>query len=159
MFMHYMLQHSALWPFHLTITAVTVDRGSFSRAGIWQTDLLERWHPIIATKSLSSSVRQFYYQCLFMEIAWLCARFYKPVSNGCGWKSWIDSFEGVPTYFWPCSVSAEFSGESSPLFSSYFSCFIDLMRSIRFFSASVSESSGSSFSGTTVKLEHFFSCT
>ena len=32
--------------FHLTITALTVDWGSSSRVEIWQTDLLERWHPM-----------------------------------------------------------------------------------------------------------------
>jgi hypothetical protein len=30
--------------FNFTITALTVDRGSSSRAEIWWTDLLERWH-------------------------------------------------------------------------------------------------------------------
>ena len=70
--------------FHVTITALTVDRGSSSRAEIWQTDLLERWHPMTVPrwKSLSSPVGPFYCQCLSMEIAWLCARFYTPVSNG-----------------------------------------------------------------------------
>ena len=50
-------------------------------------------------KSLSSSVRPFYCKCISMEIAWCCARFYTPVSNGCGWNSWIHSFEGMSTYF------------------------------------------------------------
>ena len=92
--------------FHFTITALTVDRGSSSRAEIWQTDLLERWHPMTVPswKSLSSSVRTFYCQCLSMEIELLCARFYTPVSNGCGWNSWINSFEGVSTYFCIYSV-------------------------------------------------------
>ena len=70
--------------FHFTITAVTVDWGSSSRADIWPTDLLERWHPVTVphwVKSLSSSVRPFYWQCLSMEIAWLCVWFYAPVSN------------------------------------------------------------------------------
>jgi hypothetical protein len=62
--------------FHFTITALTVDGGSSSRADIWQTDLLERW------KSLSSSVRTFYCQCVSMEIAWLCDQFYTPINNG-----------------------------------------------------------------------------
>ena len=48
--------------FHFTITALTVDRGMSSRSDIWQTDLLERWHPMTVPhwKSLSSSVRPFY---------------------------------------------------------------------------------------------------
>jgi hypothetical protein len=33
-----------------------------------------------------------------MEIAWLCASFYKPVSNGCGWNSKIQLFERVSLY-------------------------------------------------------------
>jgi hypothetical protein len=71
--------------FYFTITALTVDRGSCRRTEIWQTDLLERWHPMTLTrwKSLSSSVRPFYSQCLSMEIALLCAQFDTPVSNGC----------------------------------------------------------------------------
>ena len=75
--------------FHFTITALIVDRGSSSRAEIWRTDLLERWHRMMVPrwKSLSSSVRPFYCQCLSMEIVWLCAWFYTPVSNGCGWNS------------------------------------------------------------------------
>ena len=77
--------------FHFTVTALTVDRGSSSRAEIWWTDLLERWHPMTVPpwKSLSSSVRPFYCQRLSMEIAWRCARFYTPVCNMCGWNSWI----------------------------------------------------------------------
>ena len=95
-YMRYALQHSAVtfyelvWPttlrlrhccsqtFHFTITALPVYRGSSSRAEIWQTDLLERWHPMTVPhwKSLSSSVRPFYFQCLSMETAWLCAQFY-----------------------------------------------------------------------------------
>ena len=77
--------------FHFTMTAVTVDRGSSSRAEMWRTDLLERWHPMTVPrwKSLSSSARPFYCQCLFMEISWRCAQFYTPVSNGCGWNSRI----------------------------------------------------------------------
>jgi hypothetical protein len=35
----------ALRCFHLTITALIVDRGTSSRAEILWTDLLERWHP------------------------------------------------------------------------------------------------------------------
>ena len=64
--------------FHFTITALTVDRGSSSRADIWETDLLERWHPMTVPrwKSLSSSVRLFYWQYLCMEIARLCARIF-----------------------------------------------------------------------------------
>ena len=77
--------------FHFTITALTVNRGSSSRAEIWQTDLLERCHPMTVPcwKSLSSSARPFYCQCLSMESAWLCAQFYTPVSNGCGWNNRI----------------------------------------------------------------------
>ena len=55
--------------FHFTIKAV--DRDSSSRAEIWWTDLLERWHPMTVPswKSLSSSVRQFYCQCF---VYWDC---------------------------------------------------------------------------------------
>jgi hypothetical protein len=58
--------------FHFTITALTVDRGSSSRAKMRWTDLLERWHPMMVPcwKSLSSSLRPFYCQILSMEIAW-----------------------------------------------------------------------------------------
>jgi hypothetical protein len=64
--------------FQFTIIALTV-RGISSRAEIWWTDLLERWDPMTmpCLKSLSSSVRPFYCQCLFMEFAWQCARFYQ----------------------------------------------------------------------------------
>ena len=74
-----------------TITALTVDWGSSSWAEIWWTDLLTRWRPMMVShwKSLSSSVSPFYCQCLSMEIAWLCARFYTHVSNGYGWNSRI----------------------------------------------------------------------
>jgi hypothetical protein len=91
---------------HFTITALTVDRDSSSMADIWQTDLLERWPPMTVPswKSLSSSVRLFYCQCLSMEIAWPCGRLYTSVSNGCGWNSSIHSFEGVSTYFCVHSV-------------------------------------------------------
>jgi hypothetical protein len=47
---------------------LTVDRGSCSRAEIWLTDLLERWHPMTVPcwKSLSSSVRTLYcHACLW----------------------------------------------------------------------------------------------
>ena len=55
--------------FHFTITALIVDRGSSSRAEIFRTDLLERWHPMTVPhwKSLSSSVRLFYCQCPCMD--------------------------------------------------------------------------------------------
>jgi hypothetical protein len=77
--------------FHFIITAPKVDWGSSSRAEISRADLMERWHPMTVPcwKSLSSSVRPFYCQFCSMEIAWLCARFYTPVSDGCGWNSWI----------------------------------------------------------------------
>jgi hypothetical protein len=77
--------------FHVTITALTVEQGSSSRTEIWRTDLLERWHPMTVPrwKSLISSVRLFYCQCLSMEIARLRAQFYTPVSNLCGWNSRI----------------------------------------------------------------------
>jgi hypothetical protein len=82
--------------FHLI--ALTVDRGSSSRQ---KYDELTWWHPmkVFHWKLLSSSVRPFYCQCLSMEIAWLCARFYKPVSNWCVWNTQIHSFEVVSTYF------------------------------------------------------------
>ena len=77
-----------LLDFHFTITALTVDWGSSSRVEILRTDMLERWHALTVPlwKSLCSSVRPFYCQCLSMVIAWLCGRFYTPVSNGCGWN-------------------------------------------------------------------------
>jgi hypothetical protein len=61
--------------FHFTITALTVDRCNSSRAKFWQTDLLERWHPMMVPcwMSLSSSVRPFYCQCVSIEIIWLWA--------------------------------------------------------------------------------------
>ena len=70
--------------FHFTMAALTVDRGSSSRAEIWGTDLLERCHPMMVPHwmSRSSSVRPFYCQCLSMAITWLCAQFYTPESNG-----------------------------------------------------------------------------
>ena len=88
--------------FHFTITALTVDRGSSRRAKIWGTYLLEWWHPMKMPrwKSPSSSVRPFYCQFMYMDIAWLCAQFYTPVSNWWGWKSQNPSFEGVSTYFY-----------------------------------------------------------
>ena len=44
--------------FHFIIAVLTIDRGSSSKAEIWQTDLLERWHPMTAPRwqLLSSSV-------------------------------------------------------------------------------------------------------
>jgi hypothetical protein len=79
---------------------------SSNRSEIWQTDMLERLHHMMVPrwKSLSSSVKPFYCQCLCMEIAWLCTQFYTPVNNGCGWNGQIHSFKGVFTYFWPRSV-------------------------------------------------------
>ena len=60
------------------------------------------------------SLAHSYCECLSMEIAWLCAWFYTPVSNGCGWNSRIHSWprtgcgsfswEGVFTYFLPCRI-------------------------------------------------------
>jgi hypothetical protein len=86
-------------PRRFQITAL--DRGSSSRAEIWWSDLLERWHPMTLprSKSLSSSVRLIYYHCLSIEIAWCCAWFYTPVSNRCGWNGQIHGFEGVSAYF------------------------------------------------------------
>jgi hypothetical protein len=43
-----------------------VDRGSSSRAEIWQTNLLKRWYTMSRWTSLSSSVRPLYCQCLSM---------------------------------------------------------------------------------------------
>ena len=66
-----------------------------SRAEIWRTDLLERCHRHMTMplwKSLSSSVRPFYCQCLSMEIAQQCAwfiYFFTAVGNSCGWNSLI----------------------------------------------------------------------
>jgi hypothetical protein len=88
---------AAVAPRHIyfTITAPTVDWGSSSsRAETWWTDLLERWHTMMVPrwKSLSSSVRPFYCQCLSMEIEWLFGWFYSPVSNGWGWNGRTHSF-------------------------------------------------------------------
>ena len=44
-----------------------------------------------------------------MDIAWLCACFYTPVSNGCGGNRRIHSFEGVSTYLCIYSVSVSFT--------------------------------------------------
>jgi hypothetical protein len=70
----YVLQHSAIpfwshsglllhcWAvvsprrFHFTITILTVDRATFSRADIWRTDLLERWHPMTVTELFSKTI-------------------------------------------------------------------------------------------------------
>jgi hypothetical protein len=103
--------------FHFTITALTVDQGSSRRADIWRTDLLERWHPMTVSrwKSLSSSVRPFYCQCLSMEISWQCAQFYTPVSNECGWNSRIHSFECVSTSTIQKYLKANRTNETAPL--------------------------------------------
>ena len=63
--------------FHFTITALTVDWGSSSRAESLRTDLLEKWHPMTVPrwKSRSASVRPFYCQCFSIKNAWLCACF------------------------------------------------------------------------------------
>ena len=60
-----------------TKTSLTVDWGSSSRAYIWRTDLLERWHPMTVPLW-----RPFYCQWLFMGIAWLCAQFYTQLKSG-----------------------------------------------------------------------------
>jgi hypothetical protein len=54
---------------------------------------------LVGKVAFSSSVRPFYCHCLFMEIAWLCAQFYTPVRNRCGWNGRIHSSEGVSTYY------------------------------------------------------------
>ena len=54
---------------------------------------------------MSSSVRPLYWQCLSLEIAWLSALFYTPVSNMCGWHRQIHSFKGVSTSFFIYGVS------------------------------------------------------
>ena len=57
--------------FHIIITALTVARGNASMTDTWRTVLLERMHPMTVPrwKSLSSSVRPFYCQCLSKAIA------------------------------------------------------------------------------------------
>jgi hypothetical protein len=55
--------------------------------------------------SLNSSEMPFCCQCLSMEIAWRCARFYTPVKNRCGWNSQIHGLEGVSIYFCIHSVA------------------------------------------------------
>ena len=96
--------------FHFTITALTVDECSSSRAKIVRKIVRIYW------KSLSSSIRPFYCQCLCMEITWLCARCYTPVSNGCGWNSQIHSLEGVSIYFCIYSVSPWYERHFKTLF-------------------------------------------
>ena len=80
--------------FHFTITALRVARGSFSSAELWRTDLLERWHlmKVPCWKSLVLLKSSFYRQCLSIEVACLCARFYTLVSNRCAWNSRIHKF-------------------------------------------------------------------
>jgi hypothetical protein len=80
--------------FHFTITALRVDRGSFSSAELWRTDLLERWHlmTVPCWKSLVLLKSSFYCQCLSIEVACLCVRFYTLVSNRCAWNSGLHKF-------------------------------------------------------------------
>jgi hypothetical protein len=82
--------------FHFTIIPLTVDLGSTGQ--IWE---LTCWHPITVPhrKSQSSSGSPFYWQCLSVEIAWLCARFYTPVSN---WSTYfcIYSIASLLLYCW-----------------------------------------------------------
>ena len=77
--------------FHFTITALTVDRDSSIRAEMWRTNLLERWHPMTVPRWKS-----FYWQCLSVEIAWLCAQFYTPVvaeiAESTNLKGWPHTF-------------------------------------------------------------------
>jgi hypothetical protein len=98
----------------------TVDRGSSSRAEIWQTDLLERWNPMTVPckKTLTSSVRPFYCQCLSMEIASLCAWFYTPVSNSCGWNCESTNFRCVHIllYVW-CNCMQKIADGQTPVLS------------------------------------------
>jgi hypothetical protein len=91
----------ALKHFHFTIAELTVDRSSSNRAKNVRTDLLERWHPMTVPcwNSLSSSVRPFYCQGLCMEIAWLCARFYIPVSKGEAEIAKSTNLKGCPHTF------------------------------------------------------------
>ena len=74
--------------FHFTITALTVDCGSSSRAEILQTDLLERWHTMTMPrwKLLSSSVRPFYSNVCLWRLNGCVLNLFTPFSNGCGWK-------------------------------------------------------------------------
>jgi hypothetical protein len=85
-------------PSHFKITAVTVDRGSSSRAEMLWTDVLEILHPMTVPcwKLLSSSVRPFYCQYFPLEIAWPCAGFYTPVSNACSWNSQSTNLKWCP---------------------------------------------------------------
>jgi hypothetical protein len=79
--------------FHFTITALTIDRGSSSRAEIWLTDFLERCHV-----ESHWAIQPFYCPCLSIEIASLCARFYTPVSKECDWNEWIMNNDEWETY-------------------------------------------------------------
>ena len=72
--------------FHFTITALTVDQGRN----------LTNWFvgKVASYDGATLKVTEVFSKAILlpMEIAWLCARFYTPVSNGCGWKSRIHSF-------------------------------------------------------------------
>jgi hypothetical protein len=109
----------AAWCFHFIITAIKVERGSSSRAEMWRTDLLERWTPMTVPRW--KSVGPFYCQCLAMKIARLCARFYTPVNNGCGWNPQIH-FEGVSTYF--CIYSVCYNVNIFHIFHFVMPCFL-----------------------------------
>jgi hypothetical protein len=69
-----------------TLTALIFDRGNSSSAEI-DSAHVERLCHIESHWALQ--YEPFYCQCLSMEIAWLCAWFDIPVSNGCGWNSRI----------------------------------------------------------------------
>ena len=77
--------------FHFTITAYTVDWAvpaghTFYELTCWKGGI--QWR-LMAHNNGWNGIKHMETKCLSMEIVWLCARFYTPVSNGCGWNSRI----------------------------------------------------------------------
>lgn len=61
------------------------------REGPWQQPRL---------KSLSSSVRPILLQMfVYHDFMAVCAWLYAPVSDGCGWNTWVQQSKGVSTHF------------------------------------------------------------
>jgi hypothetical protein len=75
--------------------------GAAITAEIWKTHLLERWHPMTVPhwKSLSTSVRPFYWTCLSMEIAWCEQHFIHLSAMGLAEIAKSTSFKGCPHTF------------------------------------------------------------
>ena len=73
--------------FHFTITALTVERASASRAEIWRTDLLK----VASYDGATLKVTELFSKAILLTMS--------PVINKCGWNSRIYSFQRVSTYF------------------------------------------------------------